>query len=66
MQRVIPYFENVIFKQVLAGKRVLIIAHGTVARALIKHIDSKYDSYCNYFIRTQLDILLINIILFYV
>ncbi|XP_036234340.1 2,3-bisphosphoglycerate-dependent phosphoglycerate mutase isoform X1 [Bactrocera oleae] len=43
MQRVIPYFENVIFKQVLAGKRVLIIAHGTVARALIKHIDKVSD-----------------------
>ncbi|XP_067616713.1 2,3-bisphosphoglycerate-dependent phosphoglycerate mutase isoform X2 [Eurosta solidaginis] len=43
MQRVIPYFENVIFKQVLAGKRVLIVAHGTVARALIKHIDKVSD-----------------------
>uniref|UniRef100_W8BZA3 Phosphoglycerate mutase n=1 Tax=Ceratitis capitata TaxID=7213 RepID=W8BZA3_CERCA len=43
MQRVIPYFENVILKQVLAGKRVLIVAHGTVARALIKHIDNISD-----------------------
>uniref|UniRef100_A0A0K8UWB6 phosphoglycerate mutase (2,3-diphosphoglycerate-dependent) n=4 Tax=Bactrocera latifrons TaxID=174628 RepID=A0A0K8UWB6_BACLA len=43
MQRVIPYFENVIFKQVLRGRRVLIIAHGTVARALIKHIDKVSD-----------------------
>lgn len=57
MQRVIPYFENIVFKQVLAGKRVLIIAHGTVARALIKHIDSKCPRYCNYFIRLRTQLL---------
>uniref|UniRef100_A0A1B0GE08 Phosphoglycerate mutase n=1 Tax=Glossina morsitans morsitans TaxID=37546 RepID=A0A1B0GE08_GLOMM len=37
--RVLPLWECDIIKEVLKGSRVLVVAHGTVVRALIKHID---------------------------
>ena len=37
--RVAPYFDSVIKPQILAGKRVLIAAHGNSIRALIKHLE---------------------------
>ncbi len=37
--RVAPYFEEVIKPQILAGKRVLIAAHGNSIRALIKYME---------------------------
>ncbi|KAL9892765.1 phosphoglycerate mutase 1 isoform 2-T2 [Glossina fuscipes fuscipes] len=37
--RVLPLWECDIMKEVLKGSRVLVVAHGTVVRALIKHID---------------------------
>uniref|UniRef100_A0A1A9WRL3 phosphoglycerate mutase (2,3-diphosphoglycerate-dependent) n=1 Tax=Glossina brevipalpis TaxID=37001 RepID=A0A1A9WRL3_9MUSC len=37
--RVVPLWECDIMKEVLKGTRVLVVAHGTVVRALIKHID---------------------------
>ncbi|MDR2091879.1 MAG: 2,3-diphosphoglycerate-dependent phosphoglycerate mutase [Azoarcus sp.] len=37
--RVVPYWETVIAPQVLAGRRVLIAAHGNSLRALIKYLD---------------------------
>ena len=37
--RVIPYWETVIAPQILAGKRILIAAHGNSLRALIKYLD---------------------------
>lgn len=40
--RVLPLWECDIMKEVLKGSRVLVVAHGTVVRALIKHIDGKY------------------------
>jgi len=41
MQRVLPYWEHEIAPQLLAGKRVLVVAHGTSLRGLVKHINSK-------------------------
>lgn len=41
--RVIPYWEAVIAPQILAGKRVLIAAHGNSLRALIKYLDGISD-----------------------
>ena len=39
IERVIPYFEEVIKKDMMAGKRVLIAAHGNSLRALVKYFD---------------------------
>ena len=45
IERVIPYFEEVIKKDMQAGKRVVIAAHGNSLRALVKYFDdvSKED-----------------------
>lgn len=37
--RTVPYFENVIKKEMVAGKNVLIVAHGNSIRALVKHFE---------------------------
>lgn len=42
--RVIPYWINFIEPEIRAGKKVLIVAHGTVLRCLIMHIESTYDN----------------------
>lgn len=39
ISRTVPYFENVIKKEMIAGKNVLIVAHGNSIRALVKHFD---------------------------
>ncbi len=38
--RVIPYYNGVIKKDILAGKRVLIAAHGNSIRSLVKYLDN--------------------------
>lgn len=38
--RVIPYYEEVIKKDIIDGKRVLIAAHGNSIRALVKYFDN--------------------------
>ena len=38
--RVIPYYENVIKKDMLEGKRVLLVAHGNSIRALVKYFEN--------------------------
>ena len=38
--RVIPYFNDVIKKDMQAGKRVIIAAHGNSLRALVMHFDN--------------------------
>ena len=40
IERVIPYYEEVIKKDMLDGKRVLITAHGNSLRALVKYLDN--------------------------
>lgn len=43
IDRVVPYFEKVIKPDMLAGKRVLIAAHGNSLRALVKYFDHIAD-----------------------
>ena len=38
VQRAVPFWINSIAPEVLAGKRVCVIAHGTSLRGLVKHI----------------------------
>ena len=40
IERVVPYFEEVIKKDMKAGKRVIIAAHGNSLRALVKYFDN--------------------------
>lgn len=39
IERVVPYYENVIKKDMEAGKRVIIAAHGNSLRALVKYFE---------------------------
>lgn len=43
VKRFIPYFKEEILPQALAGKNVLIAAHGNSLRALVKHLDNISD-----------------------
>ncbi|MEI6843495.1 MAG: 2,3-diphosphoglycerate-dependent phosphoglycerate mutase [bacterium] len=42
--RVVPHYEECIKKDLLAGKNVLIVAHGNSLRALIKHLENIDDT----------------------
>jgi 2,3-bisphosphoglycerate-dependent phosphoglycerate mutase len=44
VERVVPYWENVIVPDMRAGKRVLVAAHGNSLRALIKYLDGIADN----------------------
>ena len=44
VDRMIPYWESNIVPDLLAGKSVLVVAHGNSLRALVKHLDSIGDS----------------------
>ena len=41
--RVVPYFSEVVRPEMLAGKRVIIAAHGNSLRALVKYFDDISD-----------------------
>lgn len=41
MQRVVPEWTDTIIPEVRAGKKVLVVAHGTSLRGLVKHIQGK-------------------------
>jgi len=43
VERFVPYWEQEISKSILAGKRVLIAAHGNSLRALVKYLDNVSD-----------------------
>lgn len=43
VSRVIPYWENVILKDVKAGKNIVVAAHGNSLRALVKYLDDISD-----------------------
>lgn len=43
IERVVPYFESEIKPRMLAGERVLIVAHGNSLRALVKYFDHLSD-----------------------
>ncbi len=38
--RFVPYWENTIVPSILAGRKVIIVAHGNSLRALVKHLDN--------------------------
>ncbi len=42
--RMVPYWEQVIAKDLQAGKTVLVAAHGNSLRALVKHLDGISDA----------------------
>ena len=42
--RFVPYWETTIVPSILAGRRILIVAHGNSLRALIKYLDDISDS----------------------
>lgn len=41
MERVIPYWNDYIVPNIQRGERILIVAHGTVLRSLIKYLDGE-------------------------
>ncbi len=43
IDRVVPYWNEVIVPQIKEGRKVLIAAHGNSLRALVKHIDNISD-----------------------
>lgn len=43
VKRLIPYWEDTISKELLAGRNVLVAAHGNSLRALVKHLDGISD-----------------------
>lgn len=43
IDRLLPYWDDVIVKDILSGKTVLIVAHGNSLRALVKHLDQISD-----------------------
>ena len=43
IERVVPYFNEVIKKNIVEGKRVLIAAHGNSLRALVKYFENLSD-----------------------
>jgi 2,3-bisphosphoglycerate-dependent phosphoglycerate mutase len=43
VERFIPYWQNTIAPDIIAGKRVLIAAHGNSLRALVKYLDAVSD-----------------------
>jgi len=44
INRVLPYWNDVILKDILAGKRIIVSAHGNSLRALVKYLDGISDS----------------------
>ena len=43
IDRVVPYYQEVILPEIKAGKKVLIAAHGNSLRALVKYLDNISD-----------------------
>lgn len=43
MVRTIPFWNQQIVPEILKGKNVLVVTHGTTLRGLVKHIDGKVD-----------------------
>ncbi len=42
--RLLPYWHDAIVPALMAGKRVLVVAHGNSLRALVKHLDSMSEN----------------------
>ncbi len=43
IKRALPYYQDVIAKDMAAGKRVIIVSHGNSLRALVKYLDKLSD-----------------------
>ena len=43
IERVLPYWQEVLFPQLAAGETVIIAAHGNSLRALVKHLSGISD-----------------------
>jgi 2,3-bisphosphoglycerate-dependent phosphoglycerate mutase len=43
VERVVPYFQHEIMPKIVAGKRLIIAAHGNSLRALVKYLDAISD-----------------------
>ena len=43
VERVVPYFQSEIMPKIIAGKKLIVAAHGNSLRALVKHLDSISD-----------------------
>lgn len=43
VERVVPYFQSEIMPKIVAGKKLIVAAHGNSLRALVKHLDSISD-----------------------
>ena len=41
--RVVPYYESDIKPQLMAGKNVIVVAHGNSLRALVKHLENIHE-----------------------
>ncbi|KKU96331.1 MAG: 2,3-bisphosphoglycerate-dependent phosphoglycerate mutase [Candidatus Gottesmanbacteria bacterium GW2011_GWA1_48_13] len=41
--RVIPYYQAEVHQHIIAGKNVLLVAHGNTIRALVKHLEGVAD-----------------------
>ena len=41
--RVVPYWQETIVPEILAGKKIIIAAHGNSLRALVKYLDNVSD-----------------------
>ncbi len=44
VERVVPFWENVILPDIKAGKKIIIAAHGNSLRALVKYLDNISDA----------------------
>ena len=44
IDRVLPYWDEIIKPSIIDGKKVIIAAHGNSLRALVKHLDSLSDA----------------------
>jgi 2,3-bisphosphoglycerate-dependent phosphoglycerate mutase len=49
VERVLPYWYDHIAADILAGKNVVVCAHGNSLRAIVKHLDNMSDEGSNYF-----------------
>ncbi len=39
-KRIVPYYENVILKELKEGKNIVVVAHGNSLRALVKYLEN--------------------------
>ena len=44
IRRTLPYYKDVIEKEMHDGKRIIIVSHGNALRALVKHLDGLSDA----------------------